>query len=163
MKLFIVRHALAEAIQPGATDEDRRLTVSGEQQMQRAVKGLRTLIDRLDLILHSPFVRTRQTADIIATYIDCREQRNAVWLAAGTPVEQQLAELTQLTASQWVASVGHEPDVTLLANVFSRPTQVVPAFDKGSICCIEFDGPPAPQQGHLSWYRTAEELARLAH
>ncbi len=68
MDLYILRHAIAEernGSTPGG-DSRRRLTAEGAKKMRRIAKGMKAMKLSFDLILSSPFVRAKQTADIVA-------------------------------------------------------------------------------------------------
>ena len=68
MELYILRHAIAvERGSPGfEEDSTRPLTPAGEGKMRQIAKGMRALSVDPDLILSSPYVRARQTAEIVA-------------------------------------------------------------------------------------------------
>ncbi len=66
MKLYIVRHAIAFPHgTPDMPDDERPLTEEGIQKMRQAAAGLRSLEYVPELILTSPLIRARQTADIL--------------------------------------------------------------------------------------------------
>ena len=68
MDLYILRHAIAEersGPMPGG-DSQRRLTAEGKTKMLRAAKGMKALELDFDLIIISPFVRAKETTDIVA-------------------------------------------------------------------------------------------------
>src|SRR5437870_5294631 len=68
MNLFLLRHGLAvERTLPGfKLDSDRPLTPAGRRKIGRLATLLSRLDLRFDLILTSPYVRARQTAEIVA-------------------------------------------------------------------------------------------------
>ena len=66
MRLYIVRHAIAAPHgTPGIPDDDRPLTEEGIKKMRQAAAGLRSLDYIPELILSSPLIRARQTAEIL--------------------------------------------------------------------------------------------------
>ena len=66
-ELYLIRHALAEERGDKWPDDSRRpLTAGGIAKMKKTARGLARLDIRLDVILTSPLVRTRQTADIVS-------------------------------------------------------------------------------------------------
>ena len=75
-RLLLLRHAEAEPVHPNApaaaaNDFDRALTAHGRTQALQAAHRLRH--ERLlpDLMLVSPALRTRETAHIVAAYLEC--------------------------------------------------------------------------------------------
>ena len=63
----IVRHAIAVPHgTPEVPEDERPLTPRGEKRFRVAAKGLARICRRPDVLLSSPLVRARQTADIAA-------------------------------------------------------------------------------------------------
>ncbi len=68
LELYLVRHAVAALRGPDYPDDaDRPLTDDGSARFRRAVAGLRQAGVQLDLVLTSPYVRARETAELLAT------------------------------------------------------------------------------------------------
>ena len=109
MRLFLIRHAKADA---GDPDELRPLTGEGREQA-------RELGDRLSrhptppaIVLTSPLLRARQTAESIARAAGA-ELRVESRLAPGASVTALRAALSGLEGP--VAAVGHQPDCSDIA------------------------------------------------
>src|SRR5712671_1567292 len=68
MNLFLLRHGLAvERTIPGfKLDRDRPLTGEGRKKIRRVATLLYQVQGSFDVILTSPYVRARQTAEIVA-------------------------------------------------------------------------------------------------
>ncbi|HUR33384.1 MAG TPA: histidine phosphatase family protein, partial [Vicinamibacterales bacterium] len=67
VELYLIRHAVAEERGDRWPDDAKRpLSDDGVTRMRKAAKGLVRLGLRLDVVLASPLVRTRQTAEIVA-------------------------------------------------------------------------------------------------
>jgi phosphohistidine phosphatase SixA len=68
MNLFLLRHAIA--VEPGAlsgaSDAARPLSPEGKEKMRKIARGMKALDLSFDLILSSPYVRARETAEIVA-------------------------------------------------------------------------------------------------
>jgi phosphohistidine phosphatase len=105
MKLFVIRHAVAEDPGAGIDDAARELTDAGKAKLRQAVRGLRSLDVRFQRVLTSPWKRAVQTA------------RQLEPISAEPPVPTDLltqtprAELLALIAerNETTAVVGHEP------------------------------------------------------
>ena len=108
MRLYLIRHAEAASGEP---DELRQLTPAGEEQA-------RQLGDRLaadtppDVVLASPLLRARQTADAIARPAAARVEVDER-LAPGATVEDVVAAASARGGT--VAVVGHQPDCSEIA------------------------------------------------
>src|SRR5436305_15219678 len=67
-ELYFIRHGLAEERGDAWPDDNKRpLTDEGMSRMRKAVRGLARLGVTVDVVLTSPLVRARQTADIVAS------------------------------------------------------------------------------------------------
>ncbi|MBM3985145.1 MAG: phosphohistidine phosphatase, partial [Planctomycetes bacterium] len=65
LELLVVRHAIAGPAALGGRDAERELTQEGRQKFRLEVAGLQRLELRLDLVLHSPWRRAAQTAELL--------------------------------------------------------------------------------------------------
>jgi len=68
MKVFLVRHAIAHARNRARWPNDalRPLTPAGKRKFRKAARGLATALPTSAALLSSPFVRARQTAELLA-------------------------------------------------------------------------------------------------
>src|SRR5918995_265644 len=115
MRLILVRHAEAA---PGTPDEQRTLTPEGREQARALAERLSA--DPPAVVLSSPLLRARETADAIAR-------------AAGVPlrVDDRLAPgasadgLLEALAGEdgTVVAVGHQPDCGEIAAALSGGPQ----------------------------------------
>ena len=92
-ELYLIRHAIAEERGDSWPDDAKRpLTDDGTAKMRKAARGLARIGVRFDVILTSPFVRTRQTAEIVATAFDERPPIVAIEsLAPGGSIQSVLS------------------------------------------------------------------------
>lgn len=107
MTIGFLRHAEAEDV--AASDFERKLTPKGLDQAAKA--GNFCVRNGLlpDLIITSPVVRARQTAEVVAeaTGSDLIEAR---WLACGMETADFLHQIAAYSHINFVLVVGHEPD-----------------------------------------------------
>jgi phosphohistidine phosphatase len=64
-ELYLIRHGIAGEPDSYANDAERQLTAKGKKKTKAVAKRLYEIGVRFDLILTSPLVRSRQTADIL--------------------------------------------------------------------------------------------------
>ncbi len=64
-ELFLIRHGIAGEADSPVNDAERQLTAKGKKKTKAVAKRLYEIGVRFDLILTSPLVRSRQTADIL--------------------------------------------------------------------------------------------------
>ena len=65
-KLYIVRHAQKEDVQIGRDDYDRELSPEGEKEAKNIAQNFASKNLPVDLIVASPAIRTKRTAEIFA-------------------------------------------------------------------------------------------------
>ena len=104
MQLFLVRHAIAVPAVEGEPDAARPLTDEGRKRFARAVRGLDRLGIRFDRVLHSPWTRAVQTAEMLDRILDGESQVEPA--LAREPDPEMVA---RLACGERVAAVGHEP------------------------------------------------------
>jgi phosphohistidine phosphatase len=158
-ELYLIRHAIAEDRGEEWPDDAKRpLTTRGAAKMRKAAKGLARLGVELDVVLTSPLVRTRQTADIVAAVFDHRPPIVACEsLAPDGSYAAVLSDLQKQGRRRRIALVGHEPGVGELAARLAgsrRPLQ----FKKGAVCRIDVESLPPAGPGALRWFLTPKIL-----
>jgi phosphohistidine phosphatase len=105
MQLFVIRHGIAEAASGGQADADRELTADGARKVRRMVKGLRRMRIAFDRVLTSPWVRARNTAELLAPI--CDREPIMTDLLGEPPRAELLATIAEQSLT--TAIVGHEP------------------------------------------------------
>lgn len=112
MKLYFLRHGVAADAGPTG-DAERPLTPEGVERMRREARGMRRLDIRLDVLLTSPLVRARQTAEITGRELGAKA-RQADVLAPGCDIAQLIDLLGAERVAERVMVVGHEPDFSTM-------------------------------------------------
>jgi phosphohistidine phosphatase len=122
--------------------------------MREIAAGLKDLGVDLDLILTSPLVRARQTADLLQEGLGgSTPLEETTLLAPGGSPAALIDRLKAPKRAERVALVGHEPDLGQLA-AFLIGARAPLVFKKGGVCRIDFEKlPPAPP-GQLVWFAT---------
>jgi phosphohistidine phosphatase len=160
-EIYLIRHALAEERGDAWPDDSKRpLTEEGTSRMRKAARGLVRLGVTFDAVLTSPYVRTRQTADIIATAFDERPPVVAMEsLAPGGSIQSVLSDLERQTRRARIAMVGHEPGIGELAARLAGGRYPI-EFKKGAVCRIDIKTFPAGP-GRLRWFMTSKILGAV--
>jgi phosphohistidine phosphatase len=158
-ELYLIRHAVAEERGEAWPDDTKRpLSDDGASRMRKAARGLARLGVTFDVILASPLVRTRQTAEIVAAAFDVRPPIVAVdSLAPGVSPPALFADLEKQTRRRRIALVGHEPGIGELAARLTGSRHPI-AFKKGAICRIDVEALPPSDPGELRWFLTTRIL-----
>ncbi len=144
MKLYVMRHGIAEDHASSGRDEDRALTGSGRDGVRDVARLLAREGEIPRRILASPLVRANQTAEIVAAAAKAAGGPGAVeTMRELSPGGHALRVVERLRASatEGTMIVGHEPDLsglvhTLLGEVF------VLAMDKAMVVALELSEAP---------------------
>jgi len=156
-QLWLLRHAEAE---PHGTraDSERRLTERGERQARAAGVALERLGAEFELVLFSPKVRARATAELAAEGWST-EQRGRLEvhppLAGGFGLAQARDALSGLPEDARLLLVGHEPDLSLLVGAITGGRV---DMKKGGVAAMRLEG----AGGELAVVLRPRELALIA-
>jgi len=161
-EIYLVRHAIAEERASSGRDADRALTRSGREKMQKAARGLARLEVAPSLILSSPLVRARETAEIVAQELGGLEVEEEGTLAPGIDHGGVARLLGRRLHGGGVMVVGHEPDMSeLLSYLVSGTLEVRIRFRKGAVACLTTDGPPVESNAVLEWMMSTGQLGLI--
>lgn len=151
--IYVVRHGIAEERGSDWPDDDQRpLTDRGIRQIRQSARGLNRIGVVVDVVLTSPLVRARQTADVLVSVLDPAPSIRVVdSLAPGAAHATLVDDLAKQARRRHIALVGHEPGLGATAARLAglkRPLQ----FKKGAVCRIDLDELPPGRPGHLRWF-----------
>jgi phosphohistidine phosphatase len=153
MLLYIVRHAFAgQHGDPRYPDDSLRpLTKKGCKRFRRLVKKLSRAGVAPSIVVTSPFVRCRQTADLLCERIAPRPDLIQLDdLKPGSNLES-LVSWSNGQDVEELAWVGHSPDVEHLAGALLGAHDGAIAFAKGGVAAIRFEDAIVAGQGQLQW------------
>jgi len=108
MTIHFLRHAEAEPIQ--VSDAERALTPKGLDQADKVAKFCQRAGLVPQLLITSPFVRARQTAEIVARKLGNVDLVVEPFLGCGMAAETFIEEIAAYKGFTTVMVVGHEPD-----------------------------------------------------
>lgn len=147
MNLILLRHGKAEDFHVDG-DFSRALVEKGRKQARRAARLLQATGLLPDIVLTSPLVRARQTADEFCETAGIPGATIQSWIACGMHPETAMAELVAFHDFNSVAIVGHEPDFSELLEWLLGTSSGSIEVKKGSIACIQVN--PPSQHGWLT-------------
>ncbi len=161
MEIYLVRHGSAHMEED---DPERHLNNDGINQCHLTGKALKRLGIIFDLIVSSPKVRARQTAEIIAEEVDysSKEIMISELLKPSTDPKETISFLNNLTEKKKVLLAGHLPLLGNLAlELLSKPSGGSFHFETGTVCLIEVEL-PISRAGKFHWFLTPDLLKLLA-
>lgn len=165
MNLYMIRHAIAvdEGTPEYADDSQRPLTDKGKKKMRQIAKGLRTLGVEFDLILSSPYVRTTETAEILADVFKMKKEiQFSDNLVPMGDLELLIAEMNEKYTASSIALVGHEPFLSALIGLLvSENANIDMAIKKGGVCRLSADDLHHTRKATLEWLLTPGVLVEI--
>lgn len=167
MKLLLLRHAIAADraafAASGKEDRQRPLTEDGRKKIRKIAEALAGLLPELALIATSPYVRARDSAEILARAYPERPVLSELGELAPAGSAAALLKFLQAQKSlPIVACVGHEPDLSQLAGwLLAGKEKSFLDLRKGGACLLDFAGRLAPGNAVLSWHLTPVQLRSL--
>lgn len=166
MELYLLRHGIAsERGAPGFEDDSSRpLTPKGRRQLRKTAGTMKKLAGDFDLILSSPLVRAKQTAEIVAKKLELEKRlKFSNMLAPGGSVTALLRQLgSEKPAPQKVLLVGHEPDMSrLISLLVTGGPHLQVDFKKGGLCKLETEKLRAAHCAKLIWLLIPRQMKMM--
>lgn len=150
MKLYFLRHGLAgERSEWKEDDAKRPLTAEGKEKIQGVAATIAKWDLDLDMIITSPYVRSYQTAEIVAhklRLLDKLAEDDRV--AYGFDADKLAKILAAYPKANALMFVGHEPDFSETISRLIGGGHIV--MKKGGLACIDLPDPKT-MQGELLW------------
>jgi phosphohistidine phosphatase len=134
VRLFALRHGKAG---DGFPDEVRELTERGRRNVADVIAQRDDELLNIGLLLHSPLVRARETAEIVLQHmhIDPRVEESSL-IKPGSDVEDFANYLAEVNEDVLICT--HNPFVADLVTYLSGKAVLMPT---SSLAALEFDTP----------------------
>jgi phosphohistidine phosphatase len=134
MAVFLVRHGTCL---PGELDPERRLSREGIAQVECVAAHAQDRGIRVEAIVHSPAARSRQSAEIMASYL--KPGRDAMEAAGLDPLKDVQSFARSIAENRSLMVVGHRPFLERLCSflVTGSPDEAVVSFRNGTMVCLE--------------------------
>lgn len=161
--LYLVRHAIAaERGDDWPDDTTRPLTKKGAARMREIAAGLAALDGVLDVVITSPLVRARDTAELLVSVWPVRPVLGVSTALAPGLIPAAVADmLSRHTKVDAIALVGHEPGLGELAAWLIGAAQPL-VLKKGGVIRIDVPTmPPEAASGRLIWAATPKMLRSM--
>ncbi len=162
MDIYLVRHGDAHTKED---DSERHLNKDGLDQCHLSGRALRRLDIKFDLVISSPKVRARQTAEIIADEVGYPKDEIKVsgTLEPMASPKDTISYLNNFTEKKDnIMLAGHLPLLGNLASaLLSENIQISLYFEAGAVCQIDVDQ-PISHTGIFRWFLTPKQLRLIA-
>ncbi|RIL07721.1 MAG: hypothetical protein DCC75_09780, partial [Proteobacteria bacterium] len=154
--VYLVRHGIAA---PRGSrlfaNDDRPLTVKGKRKLHEISRALTKLVPRPDLILSSPLIRARETAEIVGAAWGFKKRVACNQALLPEREAEEIAEiLNRHKSKKDIVLVGHEPNRSAVACWLLRSEHGSLERKKGSVCRITVNGTRNRPSGQLRWLLT---------
>jgi phosphohistidine phosphatase len=164
MELYILRHAIAGDRESfDGPDSERPLTKEGAKKMKRVAKELEKLDLKFDLILSSPFVRAKETAEIMA---DEFHSENLLKFSSHLKVGGDPSALVHEVNTRYkqfsrILLVGHEPYLSgLISMLVSGKNDLSITMKKGGICKLSVGSLHYGRCATLEWLMAPAQIIK---
>ncbi|MCX6922540.1 MAG: phosphohistidine phosphatase SixA [Verrucomicrobia bacterium] len=166
MNLYILRHGIAVELGTAnfAKDAERPLTPEGERKLRQIAAAMGALELSFDLILSSPYVRARQTAESVAESLKARKRLElADCLTPGGSTKKLIDLLNSLKPlPESVLLVGHEPYLSsLISLLVSGKESFAVVMKKGGLCKLSTGSLQHGRCAMLEWLLTPKQMALM--
>jgi phosphohistidine phosphatase len=134
-EIYVFRHGIAADHGTYSKDSDRPLTEEGIEKTGKVARAMKKMDLGLDLILSSPYVRARETAEIAAKELGLKKQLHLSdhLIVEGNPLDLIREIHKNYSDAKRIMIVGHEPYLSGFISALS-------AGANSSICNIKKAG-----------------------
>jgi phosphohistidine phosphatase len=164
MNLYLMRHAIAAEPDGTIEDSQRPLTKEGRKKLQKIARNLKKLDISFDLVITSPYLRARQTADVVADELNLKsvqviESEHLISFAsAGELVE----EINSTHPVDNLLLVGHEPSLSqLIGMLVAGDASVSITMKKAGLCKLSLEQLSYERCATLEWLMTPAQLMAM--
>lgn len=166
VNLYLLRHGLA--VEPGTPgferDADRPLIPKGERKIEKIAEAFGALELSFDLILSSPYVRARQTAELVAKTLNLRKKLELSETLTPSGSARKLIDWLNHLQFQDVLLVGHEPFLSELISLLTagQPGAIHVVMKKGGFCKLSAESLRPDRCAALEWLLTPKQMSLMS-
>lgn len=167
MDLYILRHGIAVdfGTQGYDVDSERPLTPEGRKKLKKIAAAMKELEVEFDVIVSSPYLRARETAEIVAQEFDAtRKLRFSDHLVPDAGYRELIAELNKEYAhAKGILLVGHEPHLSGLVSllVAGSPAEASIDMKKAGLARLVCAKLEHGRCAHLEWLAPPRVMLRI--
>lgn len=154
MRVYILRHGIAEDSAPGGSDAARALTPEGKQKLRAVLDRARAAGVHPVVILSSPFKRATQTAEIAAAVLGVKREKITTSALAPMSTPQRVWAEVRAQRAERVLVAGHEPLLSQTVAFLLRSPALQLDLKKGALVSLDIDTAEAEPRGILKWVLT---------
>lgn len=160
MRIYILRHGIAEDAAPGGSDAARALTSAGKQKLRTVLDRARAAGVRPSVVLTSPLKRALQTAEIARAVLGVKRELITTDALAPTGTPQRVWGEIRAQHAGPVLIAGHEPLLGQAVAFLLRCPALQLDLKKGALVSVEVEAGESEPHGILKWVLTPKLAAR---
>ncbi len=164
LELYIIRHGLAgSSLENEIEDNARPLEKKGKRITKDVAKALRKQNIHFDIILSSPLLRAKETAEIVNDYCgNAKEITVTELLRPDASCNDLIKFLNNLKDCRIAAIVGHEPFLSLFASYcLSKDSNSFINLKKSGVIKLEINEVIKPAGCRLAWLMEPKYLTSI--
>ncbi len=164
MNLYLMRHAIAAEPDENTEDNLRSLTEKGRKKLGKIAHNLEKLEIEIDNIITSPYLRARQTADVVAHVLGIKQKRvfESEFLTPLGFADKLVEEINAREAVANLLIVGHEPFLSqLIGMLIAGDAGLNINMQKAGLCKLSMDQLAYGRCATLEWLLTPEQLIAI--
>ncbi len=163
MDLYILRHGKAEPYgNRYPSDSIRPLSPKGKRRTKLSTKGMKATNVSVDLIVSSPLLRARQTAEIVHDGLGIAEPIEFSDTLASGNVRGILSTVDARSSLSGLMLVGHEPTLSeLISTMASGSYHTAFNLKPGGMCKLNVTAVRYGQCATIEWFVTPKQLVAM--
>jgi phosphohistidine phosphatase len=164
MNFYLMRHAIATERDENNDDSQRPLTEKGRKKLGKIARNFEKIEVRFDLILTSPYLRARETAEVVADALALKpksvvETENLTPLGFG---DKLVDEINAREAVENLLIVGHEPFLSqLIGMLVAGDSSLDIDMKKAGVCKLSIEKLSYGRCARLEWLLTPAQLTAI--
>jgi phosphohistidine phosphatase len=159
VRVYILRHGIAEDAAPGGADAARALTAEGKEKLRAVLERAREAGVRPSVILTSPLKRALQSAEIAADVLGVKRGLIATNSLAPSSTPQRVWNEIREQHAARVLIAGHQPLLGHVVGFLLRCPSLQLDLKKGALVALDVATGESQPHGTLNWVLTPK-LAR---
>jgi phosphohistidine phosphatase len=155
MRIYLLRHGIAEDAGPRTPDAKRELTDKGREKLSGVLRLAKQAGVQPELVLSSPLVRAIQTAELARKVLEVESPvHETPALTPEGPPQKVWEELRGFRNLEDMLLAGHEPLLGELAGFLLGVPALQVHMTKAALVCIEMESFRGEPHGVLNWMIT---------
>jgi len=164
MNLYLMCHATPTELDENVDDNQRPLTEKGRKKLSQIARSLEKLDLEFDVIITSPYLYARQTANIVADALDIKKKcvLDSDNLTPPGSGEKLIEEINAREAVDNLLIVGHVPFLSqFIGMLLAGDTSLSIDIKKAGLCKLSIEQLTYGRCATLGWLLSPSQLTAI--